>query len=170
MCCPQLGFGRERIIFPPDRDWGQENTLQDSWEGIWHLYRKGITSRYKRSTWAQQSERVKRELAHHKSPSPPYTPRIEDFLEPSTSLMTERVSHVVTFPPWVLPLSFKDELSMTFGNSSKRLVSGQRGWLGANKILLLKSKIEHLTSIEMKKFLKPKVHQPTSDLMISKCS
>jgi hypothetical protein len=42
--------------------------------------------------------------------------------------------------------------------------------MGANQILLLRTEIEHLTSIEMKKSLKLKVHQPISDLIISKCS
>jgi hypothetical protein len=44
------------------------------------------------------------------------------------------------------------------------------GWMGANQILLLKTESEYFTSIEMKKALKPKSYQQTSDLMISKYS
>jgi hypothetical protein len=42
--------------------------------------------------------------------------------------------------------------------------------MGTNQILLLKTEIEHLTSIEMKKALKLKAHQQTSNVMISKYS
>jgi hypothetical protein len=42
--------------------------------------------------------------------------------------------------------------------------------MGANQILLLKTKFEHFTSIDMKKALKPKSYQQTNDLMILKCS
>jgi hypothetical protein len=38
--------------------------------------------------------------------------------------------------------------------------------MGANQILLHKKlELEHLTSMEMKKSIKPKAHQPTNDLM-----
>jgi hypothetical protein len=41
--------------------------------------------------------------------------------------------------------------------------------MGADQNLLLKTEFEHFTSIEIKKVLKPKSYQQTSDLMISKC-
>jgi hypothetical protein len=40
----------------------------------------------------------------------------------------------------------------------------------ANQVLLLRIKIMHLASIEIKKLLKPKARQPTGDLIISKYS
>jgi hypothetical protein len=46
----------------------------------------------------------------------------------------------------------------------------ERGVWEPNKILLLKTGIEHFTLIEMKKELKPKAYQQIGELMISKCS
>jgi hypothetical protein len=40
--------------------------------------------------------------------------------------------------------------------------------MGANQIFAPKTEIEYFTSIEMKKMPKPKAHQQSSDLIISK--
>jgi hypothetical protein len=42
--------------------------------------------------------------------------------------------------------------------------------MGVNQIFATKIEIEHLTSIEMKKVIKPQAHQQTSNLMILKCT
>jgi hypothetical protein len=42
--------------------------------------------------------------------------------------------------------------------------------MGVNQILYLKIETWALTSLEMKRLLKLKVHEPTSDLMYKKCS